>query len=181
MAGVAAVPQGDSFNLLDLGDGDGSSGGGHGSGGGGYGQNSAPAVASIAPLALKERVDMGPQRFQELWTALPTCFEGSLGASPLPSSIAAVETAVRKVNVHIMASGTMEQRGMKFFLYAMEQDDVLLGSDGALLLAQLVVAPDPNPDAAGAWTATVTVKAVASTSATALGQALADTLLHALC
>jgi len=128
---------------------------------------------------------MSPQRFQELWSALPSCFEGMLREAPVPSSsssslwtIAVVEAALRKNNVHIMASGPTEQSGMKFFLYAMEADELMLGSGGALLLAQLVVAP--AADAEGAWTATATVKAEASSSAAALGQALANTLLHSL-
>jgi hypothetical protein len=186
---VVAVPQGDSVNLLDLGDGDGegdmaTKNGSGGSGGGGHGHQSTPAVASAAPLALKESVSMSPQRFQEFWSALPSCFEGRLREAPVPSSssslwtIAVVEAALRKNNVHIMASGPTEQSGMKFFLYAMEADELMLGSDGALLLAQLVVAP--AADAEGAWTATATVKAEASSSAAALGQALANTLLHSL-
>ena len=163
---VAAVAIGDGVNLLDWGDSD----------------TESPrkstidssqslltdtAPSSSSSLVLKERVELSPTRFQELWTSLPDAFSGPLplaaASSSHPSSpkslqqqklsLSSVEAAVRTCHVQVMASGpttvadeqglgptTNGSSGMKFFLYGQETDD-FMGTEGNILLSQLIIVP----------------------------------------
>jgi hypothetical protein len=212
---VAAVPVGDGVNLLDWGDSDSDTDAPRPL------SFDAPATAATATatttaistsavpttvpsssssssLVLKKRVELTPQRFQELWMSLPDIRidgHGHIGSLPGgdATTIAVVEEAVRARHVHVMASGpSADPAGMKLFVYAQEADradphDFLLGgAEGRLLLAQLVLNLD-------AGTVTLTLKtpagasadagadaAESATSAAALGQVFAGLILQAL-
>ena len=164
---VAAVAIGEGVNLLDWGDSDAESPKRKGDVDSNHSfltkTNPSSSSSSSSSLVLKERLELSPTRFQELWTSLPDVFSGPLPVATVDGgpassssslhqqlSLSSVEAAVRACHIKVMASGPMivadEQglgqpngsNGMKFFMYGQETDD-FLGTEGNILLAQLII------------------------------------------
>lgn len=128
---TVAAPVGDVFNLLD------------------FGNDVAivppapsPIVTHTAALSLRHDAEMPPARFQSLWGSLPEAFGGRIcGLGRMPGTTSELEQATRKVGIFTIASGPLNASGggFKFFLYGLENDDLLTGTSGAVYLLQLTV------------------------------------------
>jgi len=102
--------------------------------------------SSQAPtLKLHESPQMNPQLYQEIWGAHADAFNNALCIlSTIPATTAEIESCMKACNIMTMASGSLpDDSGMKFFMYAQENDDkdlLIGGNNGAVFLAQLTIA-----------------------------------------
>ena len=121
-----------SVNLLDMGD-DNTT------------HNPDTYNSRVPTLKLHESPQMNPQLFQEIWGAHADAFNNTLCIlSTIPATTAEIESCMKTCNIMTMASGPLpDDSGLKFFLYAKENDDKDIlsgGNDGAVFLVQLTIA-----------------------------------------
>jgi len=126
---TAAPAQVESVNLLDWGD---------------VITTPTPSSSSLPSsshtLVLKDKLDMQPPQFQQLWSTLPDVFNGSLCVlSQVPLDTAHIENLMRANNIFTMASGLLpgSPSGMKFFFYCMEEGNLI--DEGAYYLMQFII------------------------------------------
>ena len=109
---------------------------------------------------------MDSRKFQDLWGKMTEIFSGNWDNNLLPNSlkfnenrvnavtITEIEAAMYELRIMVMASGPApadsitQNNGFKFFLYGIESDNLLLGSDGATFLAQLIFFPSSKEHSA---------------------------------
>ena len=116
--------------------------------------------------ASEQLSSMDSRKFQDLWGKTIEIFSGTWDNNLLPNSlkfnenrknaitISEIEAAMYKLRIMVMASGPApadsisQNNGFKFFLYGIEEDNLLLGTDGATFLAQLIFFPSSEAHSA---------------------------------
>lgn len=131
---------------------------------------SAPTQSLLSLFILKPPAEqlssMDSRKFQDLWGKMTEIFSGNWDINLLPNSlkfnenrvnavtITEIEAAMYELRIMVMASGPAptdsisQNNGFKFFLYGIESDNLLLGSDGATFLAQLIFFPSSKEHSA---------------------------------
>jgi hypothetical protein len=131
-------------------------------------QNQPQSLLSLFVLkpAAEQLSSMDSRKFQDLWGKMVDIFSGTWDNNLLPNSlkysenrtsvttISEIEAAMYKLRIMVMASGPApadsitQNNGFKFFLYGIEEDNLLLGTDGATFLAQLIFFPSSKEHSA---------------------------------
>jgi hypothetical protein len=144
-------------------------------------QNQPQSLLSLFVLkpAAEQLSSMDSRKFQDLWGKMIDVFSGTWDNNLLPNSlkytenrisvitISEIEAAMYKLRIMVMASGpapadsVSQNNGFKFFLYGIEEDNLLLGTDGATFLAQLIFFPSSKEHSA---TVSATIKSNSSSS-----------------
>lgn len=144
-------------------------------------QNQPQSLLSLFVLkpAAEQLSSMDSRKFQDLWGKMVDIFSGTWDNNLLPNSlkytenrvnvitISDIEAAMYKLRIMVMASGPApadsiaQNSGFKFFLYGIEEDNLLLGTDGATFLAQLIFFPSSKECSA---TVSATIKSNSSSS-----------------
>ena len=131
---------------------------------------SSPSQPFLSLFILKPPAEqlssMDSRKFQDLWGKMTEIFSGNWDNNLLPNSlkfnenrvnavtITEIEAAMYELRIMVMASGPApadsitQNDGFKFFLYGIESDDLLLGSNGATFLAQLIFFPSSKEHSA---------------------------------
>lgn len=144
-------------------------------------QNQPQSLLSLFVLkpAAEQLSSMDSRKFQDLWGKMVDIFSGTWDNNLLPNSlkytenrvsvitISEIEAAMYKLRIMVMASGPApadsinQNNGFKFFLYGIEEDNLLLGTDGATFFAQLIFFPSSKECSA---TVSATIKSNSSSS-----------------